>query len=180
MNSHPLCHFSSFPRQHDAQFFNQLRERVIHEVMQNLDLLPQFTIQQLTPKKLEQLTHILDQAFFENQLLQFAWSQNIKVKYCVSHKPEADFSAIIYYEGKTLRICVNTARYENVIGRNNNGIRIRHRLENLIVDICHEMIHLLLYSCTGQIQNDKEAHRGLFALGNRYFFNHTQAFYEEE
>jgi len=179
----PLCNPNTYDRK-DGGDPHRHRRKLMKRVQNDLQLDEDFDTRHLTAKKLKQLVHLIDEHYYDNEIHRLMKQQNVTLEYCVQHLPKKEYSAVIEYKGErrapVLQICVNTAQYMSLNDRVNNGVRVTCRLENCIVDVLHELWHLVVFMCLdNHVLSNELAHKGLFAHGNQVMYGHTTTYYED-
>lgn len=179
----PLCRPESFARKDNGDPHRH-RHRLMKRVVNDLGLDADFDVRELNAKKLKQLVQMIDEHYYDNEIQRLMNKQNVTLQYCVQYLPKKEYSAVIEYKGERrapiLMICVNTAQYMSLNDRVNNGVRVTCRLENCIVDVLHELWHLVVFMCLDNyVLSNELAHKGLFEHGNKVMYGHTTTYYED-
>jgi hypothetical protein len=170
---------------HMTQNKDELRRHIVERMHRELGLGYDFvkdTPGKLTPHVLEQIVAIIDEEAFKGELSRIIRDRGIVMKYAIEHKPKENHSAVIYYKGTKAKpvheVAVNVDNYHDCVGQINNGVQVKSCLENLEIDISHELTHSLVYACKQEIVPDHEAHGNFFYNLNRAVHGHTKTFIE--
>jgi hypothetical protein len=188
LDKYPLCRMdhSSLPVMDMLQLNQEkaeLRHHIVNRMHTELGLAYDFvkdTPGKLTPRVLEQIVQIIDEEAFKGELSRIIRDRGIVMKYAIEHKPKENHSAVIYYKGTKQKpiheVAVNVDNYHDCVGQINNGIQVKSCLENLEIDVSHELTHSLVYACKGEVVPDHEAHGPFFSNLNRVVHGHTKTY----